>query len=218
MTKEKIINLLIWLVILVVIIFAFYFQSILPETVITHWNAAGEADGWGSKKVNTIFIPALMVGMYLLFWALPKIDPHKANYQKFGFAYKIIQLVLIGFFGIIFFITNLVNLGYKIPIDISMSVIIGLMFVILGLYLKNVKRNWFVGIRTPWTLSSDIVWEKTHQFGSGMFVLSGILFVITGLLPANWFLYIFILAMLPIFSTIIYSYYIHKNLDNIEKK
>mgnify|MGYP006421693295 CR=1 FL=1 len=108
MTKTKIIDIISWILIIITIGSAFYFYNVLPEQVITHWNFAGEPDGYSGKSVSTIMIPLIMVLMYFLFQWLPKIDPKKRNYKDFKITYKIFQLVIIAFFTVIYFITNLI--------------------------------------------------------------------------------------------------------------
>ena len=168
--KAKHWNYLSWLVILITIFASAYFYDKLPDQVVTHWNAAGEPDGWGSKNFVTFFIPGLLIGMYLLFQWLPKLDPKKANYAKFFNIYKIFQFVIIAFLSFMYFITTLYNIGWKIDIGATISIVVGLMMVIFGSNMKKIKTNWFIGIRTPWTLSSEVVWKKTHEFAAKILV------------------------------------------------
>jgi len=210
MKKINIFDIVIILFLLAGFVGAMYFYPILPDRVITHWNWVGQADGWGTKTFSTIGIPIIMLAMYILFKFLPKIDPHHQNYQNFAKAYSAMQLAIIGLLTVIYFVTNLVNLGYNLSIAKIVPAIIGAMFIIMGFYLKDIKLNWFVGIKTPWTLSSETVWHKTHVFGSKVFILSGVLFLIAPYLPASFALYFFIIFMALVLSTIVYSYLVFK--------
>ena len=210
MSKTKLIDLISWILIIIVIVFAFYFYNVLPDQVITHWNFAGEPDGYSGKSVSTIMIPLIMVLMYFLFQWLPKIDPKKTNYKDFKITYKIFQLVIIAFFTVIYFITNLINLDYNISVSKLVPLLIGLMFIIFGIILKDVKQNWFIGIRTPWTLSSKVVWKKTHNFGGKVFMLAGLLFVLSGFVTEGLAIAMFVAILALVLSIILYSYLIYK--------
>jgi uncharacterized membrane protein len=210
MSKTKLIDLISWILIIIVIVFAFYFYNVLPDQVITHWNFAGEPDGYSGKSVSTIMIPLIMVLMYFLFQWLPKIDPKKRNYKDFKITYKIFQLVIIAFFTVIYFITNLINLDYNISVSKLVPLLIGLMFIIFGIILKDVKQNWFIGIRTPWTLSSKVVWKKTHNFGGKVFMLAGLLFVLSGFVTEGLAIAMFVAILALVLSIILYSYLIYK--------
>jgi len=111
-----------------------------------------------------------------------------------------------------YIITILINLGFDISVSKLVSLIVGLLFIYIGIYMKKIKSNWFVGIRTPWTLSNDIVWEKTHKFGGKIFVIIGGLFLISSYLPFFIFKYIIYFIVLSILSIIIYSYYTYKQI------
>lgn len=198
------------LLILLTIGMAIYFYPLLPAKVATHWNFAGEIDGWGSKNFQVFFFPSLIIGIYLLFQILPKLDPKKTNYAEFAAAYKVFQLVLIIFFNIIFLITNLANTGVEIAVGAVVSSAIGLMFIIFGTLMPKLKNNWFIGIRTPWTLSSDFVWQKTHQLGKYMFIVAGVLFLFISYLPLPLVLPVFILLIILLLVPVLYSYFLFK--------
>lgn len=183
----------------------------LPEQVVSHWNMNGEANGWSSRNFHTIFFPALLVFIYLLMNTLPKIDPNKKRYAEFKQVYLSLRDVIILSLLVIFAGATLSNLGYAVNIGSLTSITIGFMFIILGNYLGKLKRNWFVGIKTPWTISSENSWNKTHRLGGKLFVALGL---ITMLLPlfstqaAFWFLIGGSLGILPIVT--IYSYVIYR--------
>jgi uncharacterized membrane protein len=196
--------------ILITVVSAVYFYNNLPARIITHWNFAGQPDGWGSSKVQSVALPSMVVGMYLLFLALPYFDPKKDRYEQFAKTYHIFKNLLLALFVIIFFITGLSNLGYNVPVGVIIPLLIGLMFIIMGNYFGKIKPNWFMGIRTPWTLSSEEVWNKTHRFGGKMFILAGLLMIAEIFLPLSWKLPIFIIMMvILLFGTTGYSYVVY---------
>ncbi|HTX86482.1 MAG TPA: SdpI family protein [Candidatus Nanoarchaeia archaeon] len=189
---------------------AFYFYAHFPARVITHWNLAGEPNGWSSPAFAAFFLPLLLIGLYFLFLLLPLIDPKKERYAEFAKAYNIFRNIFILFFVILYFVVSLNNLGYNLDIELWTTGLIGLLFIVLGAYLGKIKPNWFVGIRTPWTLSSETVWNKSHRFGGKVFVLGGILMIIAGLSPLPWRLPIFIADIIILLSgTVVYSYIVY---------
>ena len=197
------------LVLVAAIISSFYFYSHFPERIPTHWSFAGEVDGWGTRSTAFI-IPAVMAGMYLLFMVLPFLDPKKERYEQFRKVYHIFKSSIILFMAVIYFATSLNVLGYNLPIGIIVPVGVGLLFIIIGNYMGEIKSNWFFGIRTPWTLSSEEVWNKTHRFGGKMFMLAGFLIAVDAFLPINYRLGVFIAAMvLVLLGTVVYSYVIY---------
>ncbi|MFA5080836.1 MAG: SdpI family protein [Candidatus Paceibacterota bacterium] len=203
-----------------VVISSFYFYSHFPNIVPTHWGISGEVDGWGSR--NTAFIiPAIIIGMYLMFLLLPFIDPKKEKYEQFTKPYHVFKNILILFMAVMYFVASFAALGYDLPVGTIIPVMVGLLFVIMGNYMSKIKRNWFIGIKTPWTLSSEEVWNKTHRFGGKMFIFGGILMAIEPFLPVVSRLPVFIFTIIILsFGTMGYSYlvYLKEKKNNIAIK
>ena len=184
--------------------------SQMPEQIPTHWNFKGEVDNWGTSFSHVLTINLVMIGMYLLFLLLPYIDPRKERYQEFQKVYHIFKNVMLLFFTLIFFLTNLSAIGYDLNIGLCIPLIVGLLFIVIGNYMSKIKMNWFMGIRTPWTLSSEKVWDKTHHLGAKLFMISGLLIAIDGFLPENYRVPVFILAIaIILIGTIFGSYLIY---------
>ncbi len=190
---------------------AVYFYNNLPARVATHWNIAGQVDGYGSGQAQALALPLVAVGMYLLFLLLPYLDPKKDRYEQFSKVYHTFKAIILALLTVIYFIIALNGLGYNLPVGIIMPGLIGLLFIIIiGNYMGKIKMNWFMGIRTPWTLSSENVWNKTHRFGGKMFILAGLLMIAEIVLPISWKLPIFIIMMVMLlFGTIGYSYIVY---------
>lgn len=145
----------------------------LPERMPTHWNMSGTVDGWTSLPWGAFVIPLMLLVGLVMFHLWPKIDPRGANYAKFKGTYEILIITIMVFMlGV-----HLVVLAAALGRDVSMARIIpagiGVLLIVLGNLLPRTRSNWFVGIRTPWTLSSDRVWERTHRFGGRLFVAAG---------------------------------------------
>lgn len=151
-----------------------------PDQIPVHWNAAGEVDRYGGKVEGLLGIPLMSLGIYLLLRFAPRIDPGRANYARFAGSYTAIRAGLQVLFAVIFGLVLAWVL--KWPIDVSRAVPLGVgaLFILIGLVLGKVRPNWFVGIRTPWTISSKRSWVRTHRLGGWLFVGLGILFAVTG--------------------------------------
>ena len=198
------------LLIIFSLISSYFLLQKMPEKIPIHWNIQGKVDNWGNGLSNIITINSILIGTYLLFLILPYIDPRKKRYEQFSKIYRIFKNIIILFFTLIFFLTNLNATGHIINMNIYIPLMIGLLFIVIGNYMAKIKMNWFMGIRTPWTLSSEEVWNKTHRLGGKLFILSGLLITSEGFLPNNYKLPIFILAIaIILIGTIFGSYLIY---------
>jgi len=198
------------ILIILTLVSAVFFYNNLPERIAIHWNIAGEVDGYGSGQTQAIIFPLLIIGIYFLFLLIPYLDPKKERYEQFSKVYHIFKLLLLILFVVIYFITGLNGLGYNLPVGAIIPALIGLLFIILGNYMGKIKMNWFMGIRTPWTLSSENVWNKTHRFGGKMFVLAGLLMMAQIFLPLIFRLPIFIISITILtLGTFVYSYVVY---------
>ena len=202
------------ILLLIGVLASFWFYQNMPEQVPIHWNFAGEPDNYGSRTMAAFFFPALIVGIYLLMIFLPYLDPKKERYQQFVKAYWAIRLILVIYFILIYFSASLVGVGYKIPISQVVLLGVGILFIIIGNYLGKIKPNWFVGIRTPWTLSNEEVWNKTHRLGGKLFILAGLFFIFSIFIPVSWsMLLLLIIIGLVVIGTIVYSYWLYRQLE-----
>ena len=180
---------------------AFYFYPQMPFKMASHWGINGEANGYMTKFWGLFFMPILSVIMFLLFLLIPKIDPMKENIQKFKKQFDIFILIIISFIFYIYLLTIFWNLGARFNMVQFMAPFMGVLFFYSGILIENSKRNWFVGIRTPWTLSSENVWNKTHKLGGKLFKISGALVFLGFIFPQ----YAFFLILLPVIASSLYS-------------
>lgn len=210
---------LIILLLLISIAASFWFYQQMPAQVPIHWGINGQADGWGSREFAAFFFPALIVGMYLLLILIPFLDPKKERYAEFTKAYWAIRFLLVLFLIYIYFISSLIGIGYNISISKSIAAGMGVLYLVMGNYLGKIRPNWFVGIRTPWTMSSEEVWTKTHRLGGKLFVLAGFLCILGIILPSAWaFILIVGSVLLAALITVVYSYIIYKKLPKNSEK
>lgn len=190
------------------------FFTILPDTVPVHWGINGEPDRYGSKwelivlgPIFAIIFPAFMAGLFSL-------GPMKKNIEDSRVVLGRI-IILVSAMFIAFHVLSLLSAtGRKIDIGSSTSVILGTMFAFLGNWLGKVRRNFWLGVRTPWTLINDVVWEKTNRFTARIFVLHGLLCIVLGFVAPAWICFIFVIGGLLsvcLISTI-YSYRVYQQI------
>ena len=193
-------------IILLSFIIGIYLYPQMPEKMASHWNTQGQIDGYMSKFWGLFLMPFVLVGLALLFTAIPRIDPLKANIEKFRKYYDGFIILFFIFMLSIHFQVILWNIGIKISSNVILPIGIGILFFYVGILCENIKRNWFIGIRTPWTLSNDVVWDKTHKIGGKLFKIAGVV-VLFGIFFQKYTLF-FILAPVILVAayTIIYSY------------
>lgn len=197
------------LLLLLTSIASIYFYSVFPEQVPTHWNFAGEVDDYSSKAVGAFLIPGIMVLMYGLFWVLPYLDPKKERYAQFAKVYHVFKFLFIFYFALIYLIASLAALDYPVRVGTWIPVMVGSLFLIIGNYLGKIKMNWFVGIKTPWTLSSENVWNQTHRLGGKLFILAGVVMALMPMINNSYRLPLFIVAIVAAaLVPMIYSYYL----------
>ena len=178
----------------------------LPDPMPTHWNAAGEVDGWSSKPFAVFGLPLLLLAAQWLCVLGTGADPKRKNHPQ-----KIIHLVLwiIPVLSVVMHtFTYLIALGYGVRMEVVMPVFMGLLFVIIGNYLPKCKQNYTIGIKIPWTLDNEENWNKTHRFAGFLWVFCGIAIMFTGFIGGIW---VFLpIAFLMVLAPVLYSYILHR--------
>lgn len=192
------------LLILISFVLAIYFYPVLPPQIASHWGINGEVNGYTSKAFGLFFMPILSAFLLLLFIFLPKMDPYKKNFEQFKNYYQnFINLIFI-FFFYIYLITIAWNLGIRFNMIQILSPAFAALFYYAGVLMTHAKRNWFVGIRTPWTLSNEKVWDKTHKIGSKLFKIVAIISLLS--LPFPTFSLYFILIPILFVTVFVFAY------------
>lgn len=183
----------------------FLYQQ-LPDTVAIHWNASGAADGFSGKGFGLFLLPAITGLCLLLFAAIPKIDPLKQNIQKFSTEYHGFVLVFSALFFALQIFVLAFNLGIRADIRIVIAPGIALLIAYTGYMMSKAKRNYFIGIRTPWTLASDKVWDKTHAIGSKLFYVLAAFVLLAAAFP-QFFLWLLLVPIIAVTAFLfVYSY------------
>ncbi len=194
-------------------ILAYYWPQ-LPDPIPTHWGPGGAPDQWMPRVPGALIGPLVATGLYLLMTVIPWIDPRSAHWQSIMRIYPVIKSTLLAFFVLLTHLSLSAALhpGQKISLS-SLMVGMGLLFVVLGNYMPTVRSNFFVGVRTPWTLSNDEVWYRTHRLAGRLMVALGLLCFAIILLPPEWQLWVFLAAVLAFTGwSVGYSYWIFRKL------
>lgn len=207
-TSRKIIGVLC----LIVGLSAFVFYPHLPMQIPTHWGINGEINQYGSKNMIFVFsfIPLLVFAGMELF---PKIDPRKDSYELHARAYETVKYAIVFFMIGLYIITAMASLGYRISVDVFVKAGVGILFIVLGNVLSQVRPNYFFGIRTPWTLANETVWRKTHRVSAYAFVLCGVISFISAFIHGT-LSFIMVLGSIlgSTFFLFVYSYIIYRKI------
>ena len=185
----------------------------LPDQMASHWNANDQVDGYISRFWGVFLMPLITLGMFVLFLVVPGIDPLKANIAQFREAFNMFIALMVAFMLYVHGLTLAWSLGYQdFKMSAAMLPFMGILFIAIGYLLRQAKRNFFIGIRTPWTLSSDTVWDKTHRLGSVLFMVSGAFAIIGGFfggMTAVWLMFVPLIG--SSLFLIIYSYILYRS-------
>lgn len=193
------------------VVFALAVYPALPERVPTHWGVGGEADDWMPKWPGA-FLPALLgAAVWALLLVLRRIDPRRTHYEAFRRTFWLLLNTLILFFALVQVVSLGTALGWPLDAGRAMLLAVGLLFIVLGNYLPRVRSNWWIGIRTPWTLESERVWRETHRLAGRTFVAGGLLTMFAAVLPAEVRPWVALAGLLVAgFVPVVYSYVVYR--------
>ena len=174
---------------------AIYLYPMMPDRLASHWNAQGQVDGYVDKGWGMFLMPAISVFLLLLFLAIPKMDPLKENIAKFRKTFDIFVILILLFMLYVFCLTMIWNSGVMFDMVLALVPAFVGLFYYCGILVENAKRNWFIGIRTPWTIMNENVWNRTHRLGGKAFKLSALIAAI-GLFFEGYAIWFVILPVL----------------------
>ncbi len=186
-----------------------YLYPKMPDPMATHWDLDGNVNGYSSPVVGVFLLPAMTLGIYLLFLLIPKIAVYRKNIMSFYDYYSAFMAGIVGFMAVVYASMLLLNLGYSINLNYIVLPATGLLFYGISFLLEKSKKNFFIGIRTPWTLSSDKVWEKTHKLGAKMFRMFGVLAFVSVIIPSGFMVFM-ASTFLGVIYLVVYSYFEYK--------
>lgn len=193
-------------IIVVSFILAIFLYPRMPEQMASHWNVNGDVDDYMTKFWGLFLMPIISLVSFILFLVIPTLDPLKKNIDKFRKYYDNFIVLFLAFMLYIYLLTIFFNLGFRFSMIEMMLPAFAVLFVYVGVLLENAKKNWFIGIRTPWTLSNDKVWDKTHKLSGKLFKLAG-LFMLMGMFFTDYtFLFLLIPLIVICVVPIVYSY------------
>jgi uncharacterized membrane protein len=204
-----------WIVMAAMFVVAAWAWQWLPDQIPVHWGLNDQVDRYGGKFEGLLGIPLSAVGVYVLMLVLPLFDPGRLNYRNFAKAYNIIRTVIVCFLAATYAVIVLKAFGYAFSVTTVVCMMIGVLFIVLGNFLGKIRPNWFIGIRTPWTLSSKLSWDKTHRLGSWLFMLMGAMFFPMAVFQTTWALIALIVVdVICLAWMFVYSYIIYRNDPN----
>jgi uncharacterized membrane protein len=208
--KPRAIMLCVLMILAMAAVTAYYYPS-LPEIIPVHWNAAGKVNGYGGRWQLWLAGPGTMTGMLLFAMAIPWLSPEKFEVKSFPETYSYIMAAVVALFGGIEIIMLCGALGVQLPTVRVLLALILLAQVFIGNSMGKVRRNFFIGIRTPWTLASEAVWYATHRLAARLMVASGLLGLLAVWLAAPyWVLLVLMSAWAPLAAA--YSLLLYKRL------
>jgi len=190
----------------------------LPATVAVHWNVKGEIDRYGDKS-ELLLIPFLLpLLIYVIFSLVPLIDP-KGKIKQMGNKYFMLKAAMTIFMSILAMIIIYAVKNETLYNPNYIVLLIGILFVILGNYLKTLRANYFIGIKTPWTLENETVWKETHKLASKMWFIGGFIIILSSLIldkKSNFSVFIGITIVISLVP-VIYSFFKYKSLLRSDK-
>jgi len=178
-----------WLLLAGMFVLAAWSWSHAPDRIPMHWDLRGRPDGFGGRFEGLLALPLVALGLYLLLRFLPRVDPHYARYAEFQGPYNIIRLAILAVMAALHALTLSWIHGHPAAIHVWVPAIVGALFVLVGSVLGRVRPNWFVGVRTPWTLSSRVAWEGANRAGGRLLVGLGAGLLLLAVVQAEWLLW-----------------------------
>ena len=205
-------NVICLLFIATVIAIACFLYSELPQQIPTHWNIEGEIDDYTEKPWGVIVMPLVAILAFAIMRLIPVISPKGFRTDKFMDVINVFTVTLVGFLSGVGILVLLQASGRDVHINAMIFAGIGLLLIVLGNYMGKIRKNFFIGIRTPWTLASDEVWSRTHRLGGRVFVLLGLFLMLNSFFDFReaWLAGVIVVTALIPF---VYSFLLYRRLE-----
>jgi uncharacterized membrane protein len=188
---------------------------VAPVRIPAHWGADGQVNGWGGKFTGLMLLPLITLAVWALLLFLPRIDPRRENYERFWSAFFVVRLALVIYLAAIHGAILFAMHGHPGAVGRSIPVLAGTLFITVGLVLGKFRPNWFAGVRTPWTLSSDLSWNKTNRLAGWLFVATGLATIAAGLAASSLAIDVLVGGLtLSGAVSVAYSYFVWKGDPN----
>ena len=177
--------------------------------IVIHWNAAGNPDGYAGKGVALLLLPILVLVIALLLAVIPQIEPRRLNLARSGKPYLAAWIGILVVLAGAQLLIVLAAVGHPATVVTIASLLVGGLLIVIGNYLGKARSNFSFGIRTPWTLSSDLSWDKTHRLAGRVFVATGVAMIIAGLTRSGTVFGVVLVVLLALIAMVtVYSYVI----------
>lgn len=197
------------LVLLIPVVVGLLLWDQLPDPMPSHWNIHGEVDAWSSKASTVFGLPALMMVMQWVCLFASTADPKHKNFNPSML--KLMLWICPGISLILCLMVYPAALGYSVPIETIMPLVMGVLFMVIGNWLPKCEQTYTMGIKLPWTYASEANWNATHRFGGKVWFFGGLTMILTALLGCFWIL-IVIIALMVILPTV-YSYLYYRKYE-----
>jgi uncharacterized membrane protein len=188
------------------------FYSRLPDPVPTHFDLQGTPNGFTPKPIGAFILPFIIAVVGLILSVLPAISPRGYTMEAFGRVFEIVAITIIAIVFAIGVVALLQALGWRPPLDRVIQPLVGVTLIVAGNFMGKLRRNFFIGIRTPWTLADEEVWFRTHRLGGPLFVVAGIVLMVAPFFGAGMSLIIPVLLLAALIP-VVYSYLIYRRLQ-----
>ena len=203
----------VWVLLALDLAASLYAYPHLPARVPIHWDWQGQPDRWGSPFTGAFLTFLVALGGYLLLLVLPAIDPRRGNYERFAGTYRFIRVVFVVFMVVLHWATMAGSLGWPVAMKQVVITAVSALFLVLGNVMGRIKQTWFVGIRTPWTLSDEEVWTRTHRLGGRVWVVAGLVGIVGGIMGGTAGPVVFLVAVVAaVVIPVVYSYFDYRKI------
>jgi len=191
---------------------AVYHWNRLPVRIPIHFGLDGRPDGWGGRFEGLVLLPLIAMGVYALLRVAPRFDPGRANYADFAASYATIRLAVLALLGVVYGFMIQSYYDHAIQSSRWMPVLLGGLFVVLGNVMGKLRPNWLVGVRTPWTLSSKLSWNRTHRLAGWLMVSAGLVFWLAAVAAPGQAMLVGMVAMVTgALTSVVYSYVVWRD-------
>jgi uncharacterized membrane protein len=183
----------------------------LPDQVPVHWNIHSQPDGYGPRWTLFLFGPGFMAGVMLMTWVLPWLSPKRFEIDSFWRTYHLVMLLVFCMMAYVFAVMLWAGCGRAIDMGRAISFGVCLLFILIGNVMGKLRRNFYVGVRTPWTLTDERVWNATHRFAAKTFVAGGLIGLVLSI--AGLFLWAILVPLAGALAPVVYSLVYYKQLE-----
>ena len=178
----------------------------LPDMIATHFGSDNTVDGWSSKPFAVFGLPLILLAIHLLCVFVTSADPKRKNISDKFFKWILWIVPIISVAACL--ACYAVSLGVNVDMGMTVNILVGIVFIIVGNYMHKVKQNYTVGIKLPWTLNSEENWNRTHRMASWFWMIAGIIFIVNAILQIEWFIIPVLVILLVV--PIVYSYLLYR--------